>query len=195
MDWAISCGDLAHRVHQRQRLRDGLRHLREQLELAGDLVAVLRAAGLRQREPDQVVGRDLGEERLGGGDADLRAGVRVEHGVGLARDLRAVGVAHGEHPGPLPAGVPDGLQGVGGLAGLADRDDQRVAVENRVAVTELAGDLDLDRQPASSARWRTWRPARSGRRCRRRRRRPCRWCAARRRRAAARRARCPEPSK
>ena len=43
--------------------------------------------------------------------------------------------------------MPDGLQGVGGLAGLRDRDHQRAAVEHRVAVAELAGQLDLDRQP------------------------------------------------
>ena len=144
----MSCGELAHRVHQGQRPRHRVRHLREHLEVAGDLVAVLGAAGLRQRQPDQVVGGELGQERLGGGDTDLGPGVRVQHRVGFPRDLRAVGVADGEHPGPLPAGVPDGLQGVRGLPGLADRDDQGVPVQHRIAVAELAGHLDLDREPA-----------------------------------------------
>ncbi len=43
--------------------------------------------------------------------------------------------------------MPDGLQGVGGLPRLRDGDDQRAAVQHRVAVTELAGQLDLDGQP------------------------------------------------
>ena len=44
--------------------------------------------------------------------------------------------------------MPDGFQRVRRFAGLRNRDDQRVAVENRVAVAELAGQLDLDRQAA-----------------------------------------------
>ena len=47
----------------------------------------------------------------------------------------------------LLAGVPDRHQGVGGLAGLADRDDQGVAGQDRVAVAELVGELDLARDP------------------------------------------------
>ena len=40
-----------------------------------------------------------------------------------------------------------GLAGVDRLARLADPDDQGVRVEHRVAVAELAGDVDLDGQP------------------------------------------------
>jgi len=43
--------------------------------------------------------------------------------------------------------VPDRLQHVGRLAGLGDRDDQRVAVQHRVAVAELAGQFHLDGEP------------------------------------------------
>ena len=43
--------------------------------------------------------------------------------------------------------MPDGFQGVGGLPRLRDGDHQRAAVQNRVAVAELAGQLDLDGQP------------------------------------------------
>ena len=39
------------------------------------------------------------------------------------------------------------LQRVGGLPGLRYRHHQRAAVQHRVAVAELAGQLDLDRQP------------------------------------------------
>ena len=43
--------------------------------------------------------------------------------------------------------MPHRFQRVGGLAGLRDGDDERVLVQNRVAVTEFAGQLDLDGQP------------------------------------------------
>ena len=97
-------------------------------------------------QPDEVGRDDLRQEALGGRDADLRAGVRVEHGVGLARDLGAVGVADGQHTGVLILRVAHRLQGVGSLAGLRDRDDERRAVQHRVAVAELAGQLHLDGQ-------------------------------------------------
>ena len=84
------------------------------------------AAQLRQVEAQQVGGGDLGQERLGGGDGDLRAGVRVQHGVGFARDGGAVGVADGDRLGALFPGVADGHQGVHGLAGLAEMETIRV---------------------------------------------------------------------
>ncbi len=74
-------------------------------------------------------------------------GAGVEHRVALARDLAAVGVADRQHLGLLLLGVPHRFERVGGLAGLRDRDHQRAAVQHRVAVAELAGQLDLDGQP------------------------------------------------
>ena len=107
----------------------------------------LRALHLGEIERQQVAGHELGQEALGRGDADLRAGVGVHHRIGLPRDGRAVGVADRQHPGALGAGVPHRLQGVCGLAGLADRHHQGVAGQDRVAVAELRGQLDLDRDP------------------------------------------------
>ena len=43
--------------------------------------------------------------------------------------------------------VPRGLQRVDRLARLRDGERERVGAEDRVAVAELAGDLDLDGQP------------------------------------------------
>ena len=113
----------------------------------GDLVAVPGAADLRQVEPEQVAGDELGGEALRRGDPDLRAGVGVDHRVGLARDRGAVGVADREHLGALLAGVPDRHQRVGGLAGLADRHHQGGPGQDQVAVAELRGELHLAGDP------------------------------------------------
>ena len=121
------------------------RHLLELVDDVADLVAELRAAHLREVETEEVAGHQLGDETLGRRDADLGAGVGVDHRVGLARDRRAVGVADRQHPRPLRACVPDRHQGVGGLARLADRDDEGVLGQDRVAVAELVGELDLAR--------------------------------------------------
>ena len=126
---------------------DQVGHRLEFAVLARHLVGVLGAAGLRERKSDKVIGRDLGQERLGRRHTDLRPGAGVEHRVAFARDLAAVGVADGQHLGLLLLGVPHCLQRVGGLTRLRDGDDERVAVQNRVAVTEFAGQLDLDGQP------------------------------------------------
>ncbi len=126
---------------------DVVGHRLELVEHVRDLLAVPRALHLGEVEREQVAGHQLGQEALGRGDADLRAGVGVDHRVGLARDGGAVGVADGEHPGPLRAGVPDRLQRVRGLAGLADRHHQRRVGEDRVAVAELRRQLDLDGDP------------------------------------------------
>jgi len=45
------------------------------------------------------------------------------------------------------AGEPHGGQGVEGLARLGDADHQDLVVEHRVAVTKLAGQVDLHGQP------------------------------------------------
>ena len=43
------------------------------------------------------------------------------------------------------AGLPHACERVGGLAGLGDRDDERLVVDDRIVVAELARDLDLHR--------------------------------------------------
>ena len=47
---------------------------------------------------------------------------------------------------PWRADVAEGGEGVGGLARLADEDAEGAGPERRLAVAELGGDLDLDRQ-------------------------------------------------
>ena len=126
-----------------QDLLDAVRHGGEVVQVLGDLVGPLVAAQLGQVEPQQVAGGDLGEEGLGGGHGDLRTGVGVEDGVGLAGDGRAVGVDDGQDLAALLAGVTHGLDGVHGLAGLGDGHGQGLLADDRVAVAELVGELDL----------------------------------------------------
>ena len=83
--------------------------------------------------------------RLGRRHPDLQARPRVEHEVGVARGLAAHDVGEREHRRAGLPGQPHGGQRVGRLARLGDADDQRVRVEHRLAVAELAGDVDLHR--------------------------------------------------
>ncbi|MPM70208.1 hypothetical protein SDC9_117161 [bioreactor metagenome] len=71
----------------------------------------------------------------------------VDDCVRFARDRGAVGIADGDDLGALDAGMPDGHQGVGGLAGLTDGDAQRLRIDDRIAVAELGGHLDLAGHP------------------------------------------------
>ncbi len=63
---------------------------------------------------------------------------------------RAMRAAHGvdDRQGRVPAafGLAQGAEGVGGLTRLAQHEDERAVVERRIAIAELAGVLDLDRQ-------------------------------------------------
>ena len=91
-------------------------------------------AQLREVEAEQVAGDDLREERLRRGHGDLRSGVRVEHGVGFARDRRAEGVAD-----------RDDLRAL--LAGVAHGHDELVALDERVHVLDDVRVVDALQQP------------------------------------------------
>ena len=89
---------------------------------------------------------DLGSEALGAGDADLGTGVEVDAADGLTGDRGADDVADGERGVAAAAGFAECAQGIGRLAGLGQDKDEGVIVERGVAVAELTGVLDLDRQ-------------------------------------------------
>ena len=72
-------------------------------------------------------------------------GVQVDAAVRLAGDGAADDVADGERRVALALRLAQGRQRVGRLARLRDGQDDRVAVDRRIAVAELAGVLDLDR--------------------------------------------------
>ncbi len=137
---------VGHRLDRRNDPGHQIGHRFQLAVLPLDLVGIFGAARLGQRQAQQIVGGHLGQEGLGGGHPDLRAGAGVEHRVAFARDLRAVGVADRQHLGLLLLGVADGLEGVRGFTGLRDGHHQGAAVQHRVAVAELAGELHLHRK-------------------------------------------------
>ena len=97
-------------------------------------------------ERQQVERGQLRRERLGARDADLGARVRVEHVRRAARDRGVDDVADREHRRAALARGLDGGQRVRRLPRLRHDDQQRLRVEERVAVAELAAVVDLARQ-------------------------------------------------
>ena len=85
-------------------------------------------------------------------DADFWTGVRQNRAGRFARDHRAHHVADGERRRAFEFGFALAGERVGGFAGLADADCQRLRVENRIAIAELAAVVDFDRQCAPGAR-------------------------------------------
>ena len=88
---------------------------------------------------------ELAGEGLHRGDADLRTGAGVDHRVGLAGERGARHVADREDAAARAARGPHGAHRVGRLTRLRDRDDERLAVDDRASVPRLGGDVHLDR--------------------------------------------------
>ncbi len=72
--------------------------------------------------------------------------MRVQDAVRLARERRSDRVRHRDQVRPLASRVPGRLERVDRLARLAHCQRQGVGAEHRIAVAELARDLDLDGQ-------------------------------------------------
>ena len=106
-----------------------------------------RAADLGDRGGQDDQRRDLGDERLRRRDGDLGPGLQEEDRVGLAGDRRPDGVGDRDDRAATLAGEAGRGDGVGGLARLGDRDDERPLVERRRAVAELGADVGPGRQP------------------------------------------------
>ncbi len=102
------------------------------------------AADLREMEGEDEEGGELGGEGLGGGDADLGAGVGGEGALGFAGDGGADDVADGEGFAAFGDELGLGGEGVGGFAGLGDEEADGARVGDGVAVAVLAGVVDFD---------------------------------------------------
>ena len=102
------------------------------------------SADLREVEGEDEEGGELGGEGLGGGDADLGAGVGGDGALGAAGDGGSDDVADGEGFGAFGDELGLGGEGVGGFAGLGDEEADGVGVGDGVAVAVLAGVVDVD---------------------------------------------------
>ena len=128
-----------------------------QFDQAGDLdqpadqlvLALARdAVVLGQRDDQHAERGQLGRERLGRGDADLRPRAGQHHQFRLADQGTLGRIADGKRRQiALLLRQAQGRQRVGGFAGLRDGDEQRVLEHDGLAVTELAGDVDPAWQP------------------------------------------------
>ncbi len=107
-------------------------------------------------------------EGLGRGHADLRPGLHRDVAVGHAHRLRADGVDDAPQRGAFAARLLHRRQRVGRLARLADGQHHRVGVDDRIAVAELGGDIDLDRDARQAFDQQLARPCRRAPPCRRR---------------------------
>ena len=115
----------------------------------------------RHVEGEEVEGGELAREGLGRGDGDLGAGVDVDAAVGLARDGRAHDVADAQDVGALALDLAHRVEGVGGLAGLGHCEPEAVALDDGVAVAQLARDVGrrrgCARRTRGAGRRRGWR--------------------------------------
>mmetsp|Transcript_23515 Transcript_23515/g.69444 ORF Transcript_23515/g.69444 Transcript_23515/m.69444 type:complete len:212 (+) Transcript_23515:460-1095(+) len=142
--------DLCHLVHRPLLLQHTPQLVRKRehgAEVRRQLLRRERLALLSELERNQSQSDQLGGESLGRRDPNLRARVQVDAAVGLARDRRADGVADAQAEA---ARCPRELQRrerVGRLPRLRDCDEHVLPAEDRVAVAELRGVLDLARHP------------------------------------------------
>ena len=130
-------------------LQHPLNLFRQGLQLADEGAAALlinAAAHLGKLGGEQIDRRQLGAVGLGGGHRDFRPGVGVQQVIALPRDAGAHHVDDTQHRHALVLGKAQGGQAVGGLARLGDDDHQRIFHQLGVAVAELGGKVDLDRQ-------------------------------------------------
>ena len=85
----------------------------------------------------------MAREGLGGSHGDLGAGMHVDAAFGLARDGRADDVADAQDVAALALDLPQGVEGVGRLAGLGDGEPKAIALHDRVPISKLARELGL----------------------------------------------------
>ena len=130
-----------------QRLLEQQRQLQQRVDVPLSRPRAKHAAHLTRRSASRYKRDQLRRERLGRGDADLRAGVRVDRPVGLARGHAADDVADGDAAGALTLRLAQRGQRVGRLARLRDDDGERIRRDDRVPVAVLGAVIDLDRDP------------------------------------------------
>ena len=111
--------------------------------LGGGFIQHLALLAQVHRQQEQR--RQLAGERLGRRHADFGTRVRDERSGRFARDHGSHHVADGQRLRALALGFALCRQRIGGLARLRNHHSQRVFAHQRIAVTEFAAVIDLDR--------------------------------------------------
>ena len=123
------------------------RNLAERLDELGLERGADDAARLAGGDGEAGEHRQLAGEGLGRGDADLGPGERRQHGVGLPRDRRLAHIDDRHDVLALRAAIAERGERIGGLARLRDEQRRAAGIERGLAIAELRGDIDIDRQP------------------------------------------------
>ena len=139
-----SCSHCAER--ERENLFDLAGDFAEFADERTRTVRIEPAAELTQLQGEQKKRGQLRGEGLGGGDADLRAGVGVDGAVRFARHHGVDHVADGDSFGAEGDHLALRGKGIGCLAGLRDEQAECVAIGDGIAIAVLAGVVHVDGQ-------------------------------------------------
>ena len=122
-----------------------LRQLFECRDVCTELLLREFAELLADVQRQKINDRKLRAVCFCGRDGNFRACPRIQHVVRFGCNGAADNVHDGEHTTARTLRFAQRRQRIGGLAGLADDDHERVFVEDRVAVTELRCNIHFDR--------------------------------------------------
>ena len=117
-------------------------HFRDQAPVA---VFIDRAAYLRELDGQDVAGQKLGAVGLGGSHRNLRSGQGVEDVVCFSGNGGANHIYDGKGTDTHAFGLTKSRQGVCGLAGLTDKDNQSLFVQQQGPIAEFGRQLHTDR--------------------------------------------------
>ena len=109
-------GHFLHRGRGLERLLQNLRHLQQLADVIANLRRGQGAAHLRHVKGQELQRDQLRGERLGRGNANLGAGVRIDRALGLAGRHAADHVADGDAVGALALRLAQRGERVGGFA-------------------------------------------------------------------------------
>ena len=142
-----SLRDPSNRVALLERHRQEIRQLGQPFDHMTHQRRISEASRKAELEREERDRHELSRERLRRGDADFDAGPGVDHAVGFSRQRAAHNVADRDRPRAVVLCLAEGGEGIGGFAGLGDRDGEHPAVDDGLAIAKFRGDVDLDRQP------------------------------------------------
>ncbi len=136
-------------LRDRERLSEQVRHPEQVAEDRPGVGAIHAALFGQRRDRDGDAGEYLRDEGLRGGDPDLLTGAAFDDRVCAPREARVRVVRDREHRAARKVVAVEGVQHVGGLAGLAHCDHESAGAEHRVG--GFAGDHGLRGHEPESA--------------------------------------------